>query len=642
MIGHSKLTAGMASIIKSIYALNHKVLPATIGVNTPNSHVDFSKSPYYINSETRPWFHDPAKGIRRYAKGEVGRHFTGIAVELAPAQWFSPESRTPGISLSELFYPTPGYTRTIAAIFLLSFLIQVLSILTPLYLQFVIDQGLNKGDMDIVFLIAVLFVIVTIAKSFVSYCRGLVLLDFSNEFGFQLVSGLFRHLLRLPMAYFEKRELGDIVSRFSSLEAVKQLVAHEMISALVDGILSFITLLILFLYSPFLAILVIVSVFLSALLRSVTIPTERNRRQEAIFSDAKQQSRFLENIKNIQVTKLYGIERDRSSDWQNTFIESINAGYRLNQLQLGVASVQNLIFGLEHLASIYFGVLLVNAGDLSLGQLMSFVFLKQHFSHSLTALLPKLAELRMVKIELERIADIALQEPETTSSPMALLNPRLKGRLELQHVYFGYSRAQAPTIEKMSLLLDPGNILLISGRSGSGKSTLLKLILGLQKPQSGKLLFDGLELEMLGLDTLRDQVSGVLHGDSLLSGDIAYNINLGREPANEQRLITASTRSGLHELIRRLPLGYRTRVGEMGNRFSAGQVQRILIARALFRLPRILILDEALSHLGSNAAVQLLETIRGLGITTIVVSHDQSLKLLADLEVTIPGASLDT
>ncbi|MDP6652671.1 MAG: ATP-binding cassette domain-containing protein [Gammaproteobacteria bacterium] len=174
------------------------------------------------------------------------------------------------------------------------------------------------------------------------------------------------------------------------------------------------------------------------------------------------------------------------------------------------------------------------------------------------------------------------------------------------------------------------------------QSTILKLILGLQKPQSGKLLFDGLELEMLGLDTLRDQVSGVLHGDTLLSGDIAYNINLGREPANEQRLITASTRSGLHDLIRRLPLGYRTRVGEMGNSFSAGQVQRILIARALFRLPRILILDEALSRLGPNATVQLLETIRGLGITTIIVSHDPSLRLLADLEVTIAGASLDT
>ena len=586
-----------------------------------------------VNSEAV--IHDPAIGIRKYAMSELGKHCSGIALEFVPNRSFQPATRASAIGLSDLFMPIPGYFRSLVTIFLLSLLIQVLSILAPLYLQFVIDQGLSKGDMDVVFLIALLFVVVTLAKALVSYCRGLVLLDFTNEFGFHLVSRVFGHLLRLPLEFFEKRALGDIVSRFSSLEAIKQLLTQEMISAVVDGILSLITIVFLFLYSPLLALLVVCFVSLSALLRWLTIPAEKHRRQVAIVSDAKQQSKFLENIKTVGVTKLHGIERDRCADWQNSYIECINSSLRLSQLQLGVVSLQSLIFGLDHIATIYFGVRLVDSSEITLGQLMGFVFLKQHFSNSVTALLPKLADLQMVKLELERVADIVLEKVEQRSSSIPLLVPALKGRLELDAISFNYPGTHSPILKNLSVLVEPGDLVLVTGRSGCGKSTLLKLILGLQQPDSGRILFDNKSLQMLGLDALREQISAVLHGDALLAGDIAYNINLGTEPNNESRLIMASSRSGLHEVVCGLPLGYRTRVGELGNSFSAGQVQRLLIARALYRLPKILVLDEALSHLGTAPAKQILRRIRRLGITAIVVSHNPDLRDVASKGIQI-------
>lgn len=186
--------------------------------------------------------HDPAAGIRKYFKQELGIHFTGIAVEIAPLCSFKKDNLAPAYSLKQLFQPTPSFYRSVAQVFMLSLLIQFLALLSPLYFQLVIDQGLAKGDMDLIFLVALLFLLMVLAKAVVSYCRGALLLRFSNQLGFQLVGSTFGHLLSLPLGFFEKREMGDIVSRFSSLETIKQLLTQEMVAVVVDGIFSLITL----------------------------------------------------------------------------------------------------------------------------------------------------------------------------------------------------------------------------------------------------------------------------------------------------------------------------------------------------------------------------------------------------------------
>jgi len=583
--------------------------------------------------------HDPAMGIRRYSLAELDRHFTGISIELCPAVSFTRERQEKKYSLQELFRTTPSFRLAIRQVFLLSLLLQLLSITFPLYLQLVIDQGLSKGDEDIIFLVALLFSLVILAKAGVTYFRGVVLLQFSSQLGFQMVSNTFAHLLRLPLSYFEKREMGDIVSRFSSLDNIKQLVTQEMVTVIVDGLFSLLTLFLLMLYSPTLALVALFFVAILSLVRLLTIPRERAYRQEVLQTGAKQQTRFMENIRCIAVTKNYAIESERLSEWQNYYSYFINTSYRLGHLQLRFGSFHSLLFGLDHVATIYLGSSAIFSGQLTIGQLMSFVFLKQHFSASVAAMLPKLAEIRLLKLELERVSDILFQEPEQSLENTSLLKPVITGELQAEQLSFNYSLSDAAVFEKVSFSVAPGEVLVITGQSGCGKSTLLKLLLGLASPCGGTLYIDGRQISELGVRHYRTQVAAVLHGDGLLSGSLSYNVNLEQEPLNAERLEEACRASCIYDDISQLPMGFNTQVGEMGVALSAGQVQRLLLARALYRHPKILVLDEALSHLSTVVAQEIVRNIQRTKTTLILVTHSVDLFELADrvLEMTAPG-----
>jgi ATP-binding cassette subfamily B protein RaxB len=574
--------------------------------------------------------HDPAMGIRKYSLSELDRHFTGIAIELSPTVSFIRKRQEKEYSLKELFRATPSFRQAIRQVFLLSLLLQVLSLIFPLYLQLVIDQGLSKGDMDIIFLVALLFSLVILAKASVAYFRGVVLLQFSSQLGFQMVSNTFAHLLRLPLSYFEKREMGDIVSRFSSLDNIKQLVTQEMITVIVDGLFSLLTFILLFLYSPALAFVALFFVVALSLIRLLAIPKERSCRQEVLQSGAKQQTRFMENIRCIAVTKNYAIESERLSEWQNHYAYFMNSSYRLGHLQLSLSTLHSLLFGIDHVATIYLGSAAIFSGQLTIGQLMSFIFLKQNFSGSVATMLPKLAEIRLLRLELDRVSDIILEEPEQSFFDTSLLRLGISGAIEVENLGFSYSTAEPELFRNISFGIAAGEFFVISGHSGCGKSTLLKLLLCLATPSGGTIRVDGNTIAELGVSQYRSQVAAVLHGDGLLSGSLAYNVHLEMEPLNLERLEAACRSSCIFDDINQLPMGFNTQVGEMGVALSAGQVQRVLLARALYRHPKILVLDEALSHLGTRVARQIIAGIRDSRTTLILVTHNPELIDLAD------------
>lgn len=581
--------------------------------------------------------HDPAMGIRKYSLSELDHHFTGIAVELSPTVSFTRERQSKEYSLKELFKATPSFRKAIRQVFFLSLLLQILSLIFPLYLQLVIDQGLSKGDMDIIFLVALLFSLVILAKTSVAYFRGVVLLQFSSQLGFQMVSKTFAHLLRLPLSYFERREMGDIVSRFSSLDNIKQLVTQEMITVIVDGLFSLLTFVLLFLYSPTLAYIALFFVVVLSVLRGLAIPRERSCRQEVLQTGAKQQTRFMENIRCIAVTKNYAIESERLSEWQNYYAYFMNSTYRLGHLQLCLTSMHSFLFGLDHVATIYLGSAAVFNGQLTIGQLMSFVFLKQNFSGSVAAMLPKLAEIRLLRLELDRVSDIVFEEPESSFQDSSLLKIAISGAVEVQGLSFKYSSTQLELFRDLNFSIAAGEFLAISGHSGSGKSTLLKILLCLVAPSTGTVRLDGQSFNELGVNQYRSEIAAVLHGDSLLSGSLAYNVNLEVEPLNSERLEEACRLSCIFDDISKLPMGFNTQVGEMGVALSAGQVQRVLLARAFYRLPKILVLDEALSHLSTDVALQIIASIRDSNTTLILVTHNSDLVGHADWSLELGG-----
>lgn len=574
--------------------------------------------------------HDPAVGVRHYRYEELSLHFTGIAIEFTPLPGFTarPAGRKHG--LRDLLPTSHRYFQSGLQIFLLSLLLQVLALLSPLYLQLVIDQGVGKGDMNLLPLLALLFFIVMASRAVVGYFRGLLSMQFSNSLGFQMLGNNFDHLMRLPLGFFERREMGDIVSRFSALENIKQLLTQEMITIVVDGLFSSLTLLLLFLYSPLLAAVAFMFMALFVGLRLICIPVEKQRRQETLITGARQQSRFMESIRSIITTKNYALEQQRVNDWQGLYAGYLNSSYHLGHLQLSVGTLQSLLFGIDNLLTLYLGALAVGAGELTIGQLMSFIFLKQHFTSAVTAMLPKLTELGLVSLELERVADISMQPPESSGQEENLLRHSLRGAIRVTDLSFRYADSDPLLINKLSFSVAAGNSMAITGRSGCGKSTLLKLLLGLERAESGEIRIDDIPLPELGIRNYRRQVAVIMHNEGLLAGDLAYNIRLQHGVDDPERLRAACERAGVWELIRRLPLGFSTQVGEMGNCFSAGQVQRLLLARAFYREPDILILDEALSHLGQAAAEAMFTAMCQPGITVLLVTHNSALASLAD------------
>lgn len=576
--------------------------------------------------------HDPAVGIKHYQKAELNRHFTGVAVEFQPSENFTKEqdAKQPRLLFTQLLRSMPGLGRSLLPIFILSFLIQSLALLAPLYLQLVIDQGIIKGDMSLVLMLALIFAVLMVARVLLNHMRGLVLLCTSNQLGFNLVSDTFHHLLRLPLAFFERRELGDVVSRFSALDKIKQLITSELITVLVDGVFSILTVILLFLYQPMLAIISLIAVVLHSLVRLVTLAPEHKQRLEVIEMEARHQTRFMEDVRSITTVKLNGMESERETDWLQRYSQFINSGYRLGQLQLRMMSAETLILGAENLLIIFLASQLVAQGQLTLGQMMSFIFLKQHFLSSVLAMIPKLGELRLMRLELERVADIRLAELEPGMSKPVLFNPPVHGQVVMSDLIFSYPGAQFPVLRNFTAQIPAGKITAISGASGSGKSTLLKLILGLETVQEGSLTIDGWSHGQRCPRQFRAQVAALLHDEGLMAGTLAFNINLGVEGGDQQRLDQACSEAGISSLIDSLPMGLATRVGELGSQFSAGQIRRILIARALYRRPRLIMLDETLTHLGQLVALEIIEKLRHKRITTVVVSHDPQVVAIAD------------
>lgn len=582
---------------------------------------------------------DPAKGECRVPMRDVDQSFTGVALELTPTADFKVQAPEARFGILQLWSGITGFWSAGAQVLGLSLALLLLSLLAPYYAQLVVDEAVSSHNKGLLVTLAIGFGLLTVFQSGLGALRSMLVLVLGNQISIQVGSSLFAHLLRLPTDYFEKRHVGDIVSRFVSLERIREQVTSAAIEAVIDGLLVIVTVALMWLYSPLLVAVVIGAVLLYFLLKYLTFSTLSRATEEQIAATARKDTTLIESMRSIAGIKLFQRGPQRLAIWQNYFAESLNAGFRAGRITVGLAFANQLIFGLEKIIVLYLAATLLMAGEMSLGALMAFLAYKTQFTDRASALVDKWQLLRLTRIHLDRVADIVLTETEAEVFGESLASPGTACSVKFDDVRFRYGSSGPWVLDGAHLDIQPGECVAIVGGSGQGKTTLLKLLLGLLKPASGSITVDGRDLWSSG-GAARGRIAAILQDESPLSGTIAENIAFFDESINMEMVMRSSMAAGLHSDIMRMPMNYQSLVGDMGSALSGGQRQRLLVARALYKAPGVIVMDEATSNLDVMTERLVSSSIKQLAITRILVAHRPETILSADRVVALENGKL--
>ncbi|MFV0336166.1 MAG: peptidase domain-containing ABC transporter, partial [Tropicimonas sp.] len=531
------------------------------------------------------------------------------------------------VKLTSLWSRIQGMGRAVVQVLALSVVFQIATFAMPFHLQLVVDEAIGRADRSLLTVLALGFGALTVLHAALEALRNWVLRLLGSMMSYQVVGNIVRHLMRLPVPYFEKRHVGDIMSRIESTSAIQDALTRGMISAIVDGTMAVIAAFILFLYSPTLAVVVVVSLLMVLGLGFAFYPVTRATTEENIVAQATEQSHLIETVRAMPTIKLMGGETDREAKWRNRYAAVINSSVRVGRYEITMRFLQNVVIGVQTVLVIYLGArMILNAQGFSVGMLMAFLSFRQTFSDRALSLVGEIMQFRLLELHLERLADIVTAEPDITDQedrPPRMID--VEGGLELNDVSFRYGAASPPVLENVSLSIAPGDFLAITGPSGGGKTTLAKLLLGLNKPDDGQILLDGQLATPELWRAWRSQVGVVAQDDQLLSGSIADNIAFFDPDMEMERVVAAAAAAQVHEDIIAMPMQYLSLVGDMGSALSGGQRQRVLLARALYREPRLLLLDEGTANLDEPTERAIADLIAQLPITRIVIAHRPAL-----------------
>lgn len=568
--------------------------------------------------------HDPSAGLREMRLDQASEHFTGVVLELSPTTAFVPVKARAPMRLSSLWAGLSGAPLAITQVLGLSLALQILAFAAPFQMQLVIDEGVMRGDSDLLGVIALGFGGLLLLQAAIEALRSWLLQVFGQLLSFQMVGNVVHHMIRLPASWFEKRAIGDIVSRVGSGIAIQSILTQGVVGAVIDGLMASAAVMILFLYSPTLALVVLGAVGLNLLAAALLFPAMRDRSEREIVEQAREQTQIMETIRAATTIKVMGREAEREGVWRNLFANAVNAGVSVTKFQIGLTSVQSVVTGLQTVLVIYLGArMTVEAGGFSIGMLVAFLSFRQTFSDRANALINQAVQLRLIALHLDRLSDIVTAEREPT--PSALPNFTVQGGVELSGVSFRYGATDRAVFKGLDLSIRPGEYVAITGASGGGKTTLLKLLLGLHAPSEGEILLDGERVTPERWRVWRQQIGLVAQDDRLLSGSIADNIAFFDPELDMARVHEAARVARVHDDIQRMPMQYLSLIGDMGSTLSGGQKQRVLLARALYRNPRILILDEGTANLDVATEIVLAEHLASMDITRIVVAHRPAL-----------------
>ncbi|WP_339492224.1 peptidase domain-containing ABC transporter [Pseudomonas sp. EA_15y_Pfl2_R67] len=626
--GSSLKGVSLSSLIKTSNSLGLKARPLKVGMKiltklvTPcilhwglNHYVVLVKA-----TNSHIIIHDPAIGRRKMTLEESSNYITGIALELTPDLSMSPVNDIKSLSVRDSIRSIPNIKSALAQLILLAMILEIFTIAGPFYVQLIVDQVLVSNDKSLLTVLGVGFSSLVFFQMITSASRAWSIAMIGKKINSIWTDSVFRHMLRLPLEWFERRYVGDVVSRFTSIRNIQDTLTTHFIGALLDGLMSIFTVVVLCLLSIKLFAITFLTFFIYIIIRLTSINTMLLINREYISSYAKQYGDLVESTRGALTIKLNNNESIRAARFSNMIVDATNKEFKKNLVESGFEIFKNFMFPLSRIFTLWFAAYMVMANEMTIGAMIAIIAYTDILVSRGSSFLDKIIDLKILKVHVERVSDIMLAKTEANTH--GLIDPNtLNASLEIINISYRYSEDDPWTLKNLSLRIEAGESVAICGNSGGGKTTLAKLILGLMKSSEGQISFGGIPLHAIGVERYREVIGSVLQDDKLFAGSIADNISFFTADASGEDIAEAAKAADIHEDIIKMPLGYFTPVGDMGSALSGGQKQRIILARALYRKPKLLILDEATSHLDTDSERRVNEAIKKLKITRIIIAH---------------------
>ncbi|WP_372389195.1 peptidase domain-containing ABC transporter [Xanthomonas axonopodis] len=573
--------------------------------------------------------YDPARGERVITYKEMSQSFTGVALELSPDA-IDQKKAEKTLSLRKMISGVSGIWPFILQLTLLTIVTQAVSVVLPVINQVVVDQAIANHDADLLTTLAVGLLVLTAITVIIGALRGLISLYLGTQLSFQLESRLMRHLLRLPIEWSEKRHLGDITSRFGSLGPVKSFISGSVISVVISIAALFFSCAMMLIYAPILFAVEASFVLSLVAFRLLFISSVKDKVENGIYLAAKSQSVFLETLRAIRAFKIFGRENERLTLWQSHQSRVIANDVSLSKLRVFGDAGTSIVSGLQSIIMLWLGGRKVMHGEMSLGMLFAFRAYADQFNGAVGGIVSQVGSYISCRMNLRRVSEVMLAEPESNQVSLGQRSIDLRGSIALRQVRFRYAKYEPWTLDGISMEITENEFVCLTGPSGQGKTTLLKLLIGIISPAEGEITYDNVSAQSLRVESFREQIGVVMQDDTLVSGTLSDNICFFEPGAEHEDIVRAATLANIHNEITAMPMGYLTLVGDIGSALSGGQRQRLLIARALYRRPKILFFDEGTSNLDQENENIVLDVIKALPMTRVLVAHRKAAIDMAD------------
>jgi ATP-binding cassette subfamily B protein RaxB len=570
---------------------------------------------------THAVIHDPGAGRQRLSLKEVASQATGAAVLLRPSSAFGSghSAVSERLSFRTVTGGFRGLAGPLARVLGLALALELVGVLTPLAGQVFVDHAIPSGDKHLLLHATAAFGFIFLSLALLTALRSWSLIVLGSSISLSWSSNVLSHLMRLRLSFFSNRSLGDILSRFDATNAIQFTLTNRFIETLLDGSMAVFTAIVLVLYSVKLALLTFAFFCLYACMRAVLFRPLEQANVLFLNANATVQSVLLESIRGMQTIRLNDAAERRVQKFVTVATLSRERKLVLERLNVAFTTCAGTIQGVHGMLILALGAWTVINGNLTVGALLAYTLYSGQFTVRATKLLDYAVELRMLGLQADRLADIVATEPEPDAR--APDSEPTDASVEFRNVSFRYHSTDRFILDNCSLRIEAGDVVAITGASGCGKTTLAKLLLGLVEPEQGQILIGGVPIEYLGKTRLRRQIACVLQDDQVFAGSIAENIHFFSDTPDDDLVLRSAVLAEIDKDIRAFWMGYRTALGDMGMSLSAGQRQRLLIARALYRKPEILVLDEATSHLDVENERLVSASLRRMGMTRIVIAH---------------------